>query len=426
MYGIFFLLLQWRLSSRYQEAIRYYSLFSFLALVNSIFLGAFSVLLNSGENLDYLDVSNRVTIISAMFTILLAVHFFVSFFDYKEPVSLKWCYAINTFFSLLCIVPNRYFLSKEFYSTSHYYTGLVFGPLFQLWGIWVLIISVYGIIILVLVYTRMRRNPSHPPTGTVRLLLGATIVWLITGIGDDLTGIQIIDLPPLTWVGSFLITCCIGWILALQIDNLYGERRQLYKRLMYDHLTDAFSRSYFEVRLAEAIKTMRRGDLDGLYVCMFDVDDFKAVNDRYGHTNGDRVLKGIAKIAQTSIRPLDCIARLGGDEFALLLTGVQDDHVAVTIIERIRSLIFEARFGVSPHEFGASCSFGLVRAGKEHIAIKALPELLLAYADRALYASKHQGKNAVSVSVMPVTEAEASQLHPPIGAVSHIKSTESF
>jgi len=402
IFGIFFLLLYFRLSSRYQESVRYYLIFALLALVSSVFLGAFSVLVNSGDNLDYLDISNRITIISSMFTILLGLHFYITFFDYQGPTFLKWCYGINTLFSLVCLVPNRYFLAKEFFATSRYYTGLVFGALFQLWGVWILILSAYSILILFRVYTRQRRDHEIQSTASVRLLLGATFVWLITGVSDDLTGIQIIDLPPLTWVGSFLVTCCIAWILVLHIDNLYEDRRLLSNRLMYDQLTEAFSRSYFEVRLTEAIKTMQRKDLPGLYVCMFDVDDFKSVNDCYGHTNGDRVLKGIADIVKGLIRPSDCIARLGGDEFALLLTGVQEDRLAVMIVERIRNRILETRFGVSPQEFSTSCSFGLVRAGSEHLHLEDLPDLLLTYADHALYASKRQGKNAVSVSPLPV------------------------
>lgn len=405
IFGIFFMLLHFRLRSRHPGAVRYYIIFSLLALVSSIFLAAFSVLLNSGENLAYLDIANRITIISAMFTILLALHFYISFFGYEDTVPLKWCYAINALFSLLCLVPNRYFLAKEFYATSRYYTGLVFGPLFRLWGVWVLIILAYSIFVLFLIYARQRKNHSNQSTGTVRLLLGASIIWLITGIGDDLTGIQVVDLPPLTWVGSFLITCCIAWILVLQIDTLYEDRRLLSNRLMYDHLTQAFSRSYFEVRLSEAINTLKRKDLIGLYVCMFDVDDFKAINDCYGHANGDHLLKGIAHIARGSIRPSDCFARLGGDEFALLLTGVQEDKLAVMIVERIRNNILKTRFGVSPHKFKSSCSFGLVRAGTEHLQIKDLPDQLLSYADQALYSSKHQGKNAVSVSRLPASES---------------------
>ena len=75
IFGIFFLLLHFRLSSRYQETVRYYIIFALLALVSSVFLGAFSVVLNSGENLDHLDIANRITIIGGMFTVLLAFAF---------------------------------------------------------------------------------------------------------------------------------------------------------------------------------------------------------------------------------------------------------------------------------------------------------------------------------------------------------------
>ena len=413
MFGVFFLLLYRRLRSRHQESMRHYFLFALLALVSGVFLGAFSVLLNSGGNLDRLDIANRITIISAMFTILLAVHFYVSFFNFKAPVPLMWGYAISAAFSVLCLVPNRYFLAKEYYRTSRYYIGLVFGPLFQAWGLWVIVISLYGILVLFLIYMRMRRSPDRQPTGTVLLLLGATTIWLVTGIGDDLTGIQLIDLPPLTWIGSFLITACIAWILILQIDTLYEEKRQLHGRLMRDHLTDAFSRSYFEVRLTEAIGTMRRGDFAGLYVCMFDVDDFKAVNDNFGHSNGDRVLKEIADIASASIRDSDCAARLGGDEFALLLTGVQDNPMAVAIVERIRASIAGKRFDFGSGETTVSCSFGVVHAGTEHRLLGNLPERLLTCADQALYASKHQGKNAMTVYTLPLAEAGATPQCPP-------------
>ena len=107
IFGIFFLLLHFRLSSRFQKEVQYFIIFSLLALVSSVFLASFSVMLNSGENLDRLDIANRITIISAMFTIVLCLHFNVSFFNYKPPISLKWCYAVNALFALLCLVPNR-------------------------------------------------------------------------------------------------------------------------------------------------------------------------------------------------------------------------------------------------------------------------------------------------------------------------------
>ncbi|MFT7053941.1 MAG: diguanylate cyclase (GGDEF)-like protein, partial [Psychromonas sp.] len=381
--------------------------FSLSALVSGIFQGAFAVLINSGENLNYLNISNRVTIICAMFTIVLSLHFYVSFFGYKGAVLLKGCYAICIFFSLLCLVPNQYFLAKEFYATSHYYTGLSFGPLFKLWGGWVLLLSVYSLMILVRIYLRQRKNQDNHSLTMVKLLLGAAIIWMITGLGDALTGIQVIDLPPLTWMGSFLVTCCIAWILVLHIDNLYEDRRLLSNRLMYDHLTQAFSRSYFEIRLRETIKTMQQRGFIGLYVCIFDIDDFKSVNDSYGHANGDQLLKGISSIAKDAIRPSDCFARLGGDEFVLLLTDVQVDSDAFRIVDGIRNSILKTSFGIGSHKFNASCSFGMAGAGPEHLKVKDLPSQLLSYADQALYTSKHQGKNAVSVTTLPLSESSA-------------------
>ena len=85
--GLFFLFLYYRLRSRYEESVQYYFLFSLSALVSSLFLGAFAVLINSGDNLDSLNLSNRVAIISAMFTIVLGLHFYVSFLATKRRYS---------------------------------------------------------------------------------------------------------------------------------------------------------------------------------------------------------------------------------------------------------------------------------------------------------------------------------------------------
>ncbi|RKF19532.1 GGDEF domain-containing protein [Alginatibacterium sediminis] len=404
--GFFFMLLYYRLRSRYEEAVEFYFLFSLSALVSGVFLGAFAVLINSADNLDALNISNRVSIITAMFTIVLGLHFYVSFFNYKAPVFLKWCYAICTFFSLLAIVPNPYFLDKAFYPTSEYYTGLAFGPLFQLWGAWVLILAAYCIVILIRVYIRQHGNREHQSMRTVQLLLVATIVWMITGVSDTLTGIQVLNLPPLTWIGSFLVTCCIAWILVLHIDNLYEDRRQLSNQLMYDHLTQAFSRSYFEIRLAEALSVLDHSGSTRLYLCIFDVDNFKTVNDRYGHANGDELLKSIASITKETIRSFDCFARLGGDEFVLLLTDLQQDSHAINLVERIRHRIAETKIGISHHKFNATCSFGMVCAGPEHIEIKDLALQMLSYADQALYRSKNQGKNTLGIAKLPLGKSE--------------------
>ncbi|MDP5032201.1 MAG: diguanylate cyclase [Paraglaciecola sp.] len=398
--SIFFILLYFRLKFRYEESVRYYLIFALAALTSSIFFSAFAVLVNSADNLNYLNVANRLTVISAMFTIVLSLHFYIAFFQYKAPILLKWCYAICACFSILAVVPNQYFLSKAFYSTSQYYTGLMYGPLFQMWGAWILILAMYCIFILVNVYVRQRRRHENGATSTVQLLLLANLVWMITGVSDTFTGIQVIDFPPLTWIGSFLVTCSIAWILVLHIDKLYEERRQLNNRLMYDHLTQAFSRSFLEIRLTDVINSISRNKLHGLSVCVFDVDNFKTINDQYGHANGDELLRQITTIIKENIRPSDCIARLGGDEFVILLPDNQQENNAVMIIERIRKHISESLYGIGDHKFNASCSFGIVSATAEHLHFNDLPHQLLSCADEALYSAKHQGKNAIGVATL--------------------------
>lgn len=398
------MLLYYRLISRHEEFVNYYLIFALSALTSGVFFGAFAVLVNSSENLTYLSISNRITVIAAMFTIVLSLHFYIAFFQYKVPIFLKWCYVICGAFSLLTMVPNPYFLNNAFYSTSQYYTGLEYGALFQLWGAWILVLAAYCIFILVRVFNRQRIRQENSNTNTVLLLLVANVMWVITGLCDTFTGIQVVDLPPLSWIGSFSVTSCIAWVLVLHIDDLYEERRLLSNRLMYDHLTQAFSRSYLEIRLTEAVNLMRRGELSGLSVCVFDVDNFKNINDQYGHANGDALLTQITTIIKDNIRQSDCIARLGGDEFVILFASKQDENYAPTTVERIRERIAKTDFGKGECTFNTSCSFGIVSVMPEQLTVTNVDEVqdlanqMLSGADEALYRAKHQGKNAVCIA----------------------------
>jgi diguanylate cyclase (GGDEF)-like protein len=250
------------------------------------------------------------------------------------------------------------------------------------------------------VYVRQRNQNDKGATATIQLLLFTNIVWMITGVCDAITGLEIIDYPPLTWVGSFLVTSSIAWVLVLHIGKLYEERRELGNRLMYDHLTQAFSRSYLEIRLTEAISLMSRDELKILSVCVFDIDNFKKINDRFGHASGDEVLKKITQIVKENIRQLDCIARLGGDEFVILLSEKKEENNALSIVERIRRNISETLFSVDERQFNASCSFGIVSAKPEQLNISDFANQMLSCADEALYNAKDKGKNAIAESTL--------------------------
>lgn len=399
--GLFFFVLYQRLKSNHKESVYYYLIFSFSALVSGVFLGAFFVLINSTNNLDSLNIANRIAVITAMFTIVLGMHYYISFFAYKSPKLLRWCYGISALFSIIALIPNPIFLDKAFYVTSAYYTGLEFGWLFELWGAWVLFLSAYCMVILVRVYLKQLQTEKRNYLGTLQILLVANTVWAITGIIDTLTSIQVIDLPPITWIGSFLVTCSIAWVLILNIETLYHDRKRLNQDLMHDHLTHALSRNYFEMKLDESLQALSQDTNSSIHVCIFDVDDFKHINDHNGHLNGDELLKGISKITKMFTRETDFFARFGGDEFVLLMLDLSD-HQALQMLEQIKAKINESKFGIHNSNFSASCSFGLVKVDKRHVHLDNLPQQTMLQADKALYTAKRDGKNTIVLTSFEV------------------------
>jgi diguanylate cyclase (GGDEF)-like protein len=128
-------------------------------------------------------------------------------------------------------------------------------------------------------------------------------------------------------------------------------------------------------------------------VLLIDLDNFKSINDRFGHAVGDKVLQIFAATAGHSIRPSDFIGRLGGEEFAAVLHNVGRER-ALVIAERIRSAFSEATAMVEGQPVGATVSIGMVFSDVPDFDV---PELLVE-ADKALYEAKGRGRNRVEVA----------------------------
>jgi diguanylate cyclase (GGDEF)-like protein len=123
---------------------------------------------------------------------------------------------------------------------------------------------------------------------------------------------------------------------------------------------------------------------------MIDLDDFKRVNDTYGHAAGDATIRAAATIIRRSVRPFDICTRYGGEEFAVVMPD-SSDSIADTVAERIRSRIGAWRSAdeaLADLNITASIGFAL---GHRTTSC----DEFLARADRALYAAKHAGKNQV-------------------------------
>lgn len=180
-------------------------------------------------------------------------------------------------------------------------------------------------------------------------------------------------------------------------EALQQQVEVLGKEAFTDPLTGAYNRRYFDERLTDAFTFTKRGNAEGpqMGVLMFDLDHFKAVNDRFGHEAGDEVLKKFVQTMQGSIREEDVLARYGGEEFVLLITDVAKmthDQLA-TLAERFRERIAD-NIHIGPDKESVTASIGLCLFPQNSVQIEK-PEDLLKYADTALYHAKRGGRNQV-------------------------------
>ncbi|MGD0248163.1 MAG: GGDEF domain-containing protein, partial [Candidatus Limnocylindrales bacterium] len=154
-------------------------------------------------------------------------------------------------------------------------------------------------------------------------------------------------------------------------------------------LTDLYNRAYFFTAVEREIQRGRRFQR-GFCLLMMDLDGLKSINDRYGHYQGDVVLRGVAQLIRAGLRGIDVPARYGGDEFVALLPET-DPSGAYVVAEKIRQMISELLIESGGHQITTSMSIGVVAYPDDG---QTADELMIA-ADEAMYSSKSLGKNRV-------------------------------
>lgn len=196
-------------------------------------------------------------------------------------------------------------------------------------------------------------------------------------------------------VKSILIKTAKLFEVALEREfiriNLEKEKDRYYKLSTFDHLTGCHSRHYLSETIKRIFALHDRKKIDSVSFVMLDIDDFKYVNDTFGHDIGDIVLKKIGDILRKYTREGDVVTRFGGEEF-LIMTINETEKTIMSLAERIRNAIENTKWDKPLENSKITASFG--------VAFKKLNETydsLLRRVDKMLYESKKSGKNCITL-----------------------------
>ncbi|VAX36478.1 Pole remodelling regulatory diguanylate cyclase [hydrothermal vent metagenome] len=175
--------------------------------------------------------------------------------------------------------------------------------------------------------------------------------------------------------------------LAIENARLYNIVRH---KSRTDSLTKLWNHGFFQDQLTEEIDKVKKNK-NSLSLILMDLDDFKKLNDTYGHHKGDLVLKEVSKILRDSSRPTDYVCRYGGEEFASILPNTTKKQ-ALTIAERIRQRIAQHSFAQTSLDVDLTVTISI---GVSSFYDDATKENLITESDRAMYRAKSNGRNQV-------------------------------
>jgi diguanylate cyclase (GGDEF)-like protein len=229
-----------------------------------------------------------------------------------------------------------------------------------------------------------RANSIGLPSARTGLLIGDDVCFALA-VGDRMIGVLGVSNQPALSPSESSALAAVGTFVALALRNLdvLDESR---RRAIKDPLTGCVTRAYGLERLQGEL---RRGNRTGrpVSILLFDIDDFKLVNDTAGHLCGDMVLEGVGRAVQRVVRASDVCCRIGGDEFLIVLPDTPSEG-AMRVAEKVREQIASLRLD---HSGPQTVSVSVGYTTSEHGETDGLA--LVRRADGALYRAKREGRN---------------------------------
>ena len=219
----------------------------------------------------------------------------------------------------------------------------------------------------------------------------------VLSVGNRMSDVGTFSADDLTLFETF------GAQTSVAVQNMRLDNTLTYQAF-HDPLTNLANRVLFTDRLEHALS--RRDERRGLIAVLFvDLDDFKMVNDTFGHAPGDELLRSVAERLRSVLRPADTAARFGGDEFAILLEDAVNRDDVAAVAERIVSAL-KPHFVVERQEVAVHASIGVAIAS----AAAVTAEELLRRADAAMYWAKVQGKGSYEIYDAGMIEGSGHRL----------------
>lgn len=241
---------------------------------------------------------------------------------------------------------------------------------------------------------RQERLPSRWPIIALFASLAAIFMIRIPLLGLAPYPVGALPVQP-SWIAGFNIVMFFHTVtLAVLLVSLTTERLELQQRnrAQTDPLTGALNRRAFMIRGRRLILRHQRGALP-LCLLFLDLDHFKMLNDRFGHSGGDDVLMRFVAIVHNNIRPDDFLFRMGGEEFCCLLPQTQTEQ-AFQVAERIRRRWEEETIEIAGVPVKVTVSIGIAPAATFGYDA----DTLVRKADAAVYVAKRQGRNSVVIA----------------------------
>lgn len=258
----------------------------------------------------------------------------------------------------------------------------------------------------------MRRNLALN-TGTVVEGGGLEkwLAWAIANRGQPPCRAVEAKLPDGRWVLMQETVSVTGWLFCVGCDiseiradvgAVRRDRDEALRAAHTDDLTGVANRRFVIARIEEMLARSAEGGWAPGALCVLDLDNFKYINDRYGHQAGDAILRDFAGCVGGQVRRADCFGRIGGEEFVLVLPDTGID-IAVRIVERMLAVVRGSRplQGMPDFSYTFSCGIAAVRPGDDFAEI-------YSRADKALYAAKMAGRNRVHLEAPEGRPARAS------------------